>query len=54
MPGDLVMMPHGPGDMRLLAGEQGAGLALCRFRFAPDSLPGMIATLLQCIHITRA
>jgi AraC-like DNA-binding protein len=52
--GDLVMLPRGPGDLRLMAEGEGATVVLCRFRFAPDTLPGMMATLPRCIHIRRA
>jgi hypothetical protein len=52
--GDLVMLPRGAGDLRLAAMDGPATLVLCRFRFEPDSLPGMLSTLPRCVHIRRA
>jgi AraC-like DNA-binding protein len=52
--GDLVMLPRGAGDLRLAAPDDPAAMVLCRFRFDPDSLPGMMSALPECIHIRRA
>jgi AraC-like DNA-binding protein len=51
--GELVMLPHGAGGLRLAASDVPATIVLCRFRFDPDSLRGMIVALPQCIHIRR-
>ncbi len=52
--GDLVMLPRGAGGLRLAASDASLTMVLCRFRFDPDSLPGMLSSLPQCIHIRRA
>ncbi|VTZ25787.1 AraC-type DNA-binding protein [Methylocella tundrae] len=52
--GDLVMLPRGAGDLRLTASGGPATMVLCRFRFDPDSLRGMVSALPGCIHIRRA
>jgi hypothetical protein len=52
--GDLVMLPRGAGDLRLAASGDPATMVLCRFRFDPDSLPGMVSALPRYIHIRRA
>ncbi len=52
--GDLVMLPRGAGALRLAASGAPMTAVLCRFRFDPDSLPGMLSSLPQCIHIRRA
>ncbi len=52
--GDLVMLPHGAGALRLAAAGAGATLVLCRFRFETDSLRGMVSALPDCIHIRHA
>jgi AraC-like DNA-binding protein len=52
--GDLVMLPRGAGDLRLAASGAPMTTVLCRFRFDPGSLPGMLSSLPQCIHIRRA
>jgi AraC-like DNA-binding protein len=52
--GDLVMLPHGAGDLRLVTADAPATIVLCRFRFDTDSLPGMIIALPPYIHIRRA
>ncbi|MGC1305070.1 MAG: AraC family transcriptional regulator [Caulobacteraceae bacterium] len=52
--GDLLLLPRGPGDLQLLAGDGPAAAVVCRFWFDPDSLRGMIFALPQCIHIRRA
>jgi AraC-like DNA-binding protein len=52
--GDLVLMPRGPGGLRLAASHPEVAVVLCRFWFDPDSLRGMIVALPQCIHIRRA
>jgi len=51
--GDLVMLPRGAGELRLAASDASAAMVLCRFRFDPDSLRGMVSALPQCIHIRR-
>jgi AraC-like DNA-binding protein len=52
--GDLVMLPHGAGALRLAAEGTAATMLLCRFRFETDSLRGMVSALPDCIHIRRA
>jgi AraC-like DNA-binding protein len=52
--GDLVLLPRGAGDLRFVASGTPATVILCRFRFDPDSLRGMIFALPQCIQIPRA
>ncbi|MDR3510331.1 MAG: AraC family transcriptional regulator [Caulobacteraceae bacterium] len=52
--GDLVLLPHGPGDLRLMASDGAAAVVACRFWFDPDSLRGMIFALPRYVHITRA
>jgi AraC-like DNA-binding protein len=51
--GDLVLLPRGPGDARLIA-PQDATVIVCRFWFDPDSLRAMIFALPPFIHIGRA
>jgi AraC-like DNA-binding protein len=51
--GDLVLLPRGAGDLRFAASNTATTVILCRFRFDPDSLRGMILALPQCIHIRR-
>lgn len=52
--GDLVMLPHGAGDLRLIGPDVPSALVLGRFRFDADSLRGMIFALPHVIHIPRA
>jgi AraC-like DNA-binding protein len=52
--GDLVMLPHGAGDLRFAAADAPATIVLCRFRFDADSLPGLVIALPPYIHIGRA
>jgi AraC-like DNA-binding protein len=52
--GDLVMLPRGAGDLRLAASAVPVTMVLCRFRFDPDSLRGMVSALPKCIHIRQA
>jgi AraC-like DNA-binding protein len=52
--GDLVMLPHGAGDLRLAASGGPATMVLCRFRFDIDSLRGMVSALPDRIHIRQA
>ncbi|MDO9426829.1 MAG: AraC family transcriptional regulator [Methylobacterium sp.] len=52
--GDLVLLPRGPGASRLLASGGDARVIVCRFRFDPYSLRGMISALPRCLHIQRA
>jgi AraC-like DNA-binding protein len=51
--GDLVLLPRGAGDLRFTASDTLTTVILCRFRFDPDSLRGMIFALPQCIQIRR-
>jgi AraC-like DNA-binding protein len=52
--GDLVLLPRGPGDKRLVAPRPGATVIMCRFWFDPNSLRAMIFALPHIIHIRRA
>jgi AraC-like DNA-binding protein len=52
--GDLLLLPRGAGDLRMVASGTPATVVVCRFRFDPDSLRGMIFSLPPCIHIRRA
>ncbi|MCB8882655.1 AraC family transcriptional regulator [Acidisoma cellulosilytica] len=49
--GDLLLLPHGGGNRRLSASGGPANAVVCRFRFDPDSLRGMIMALPNFIHI---
>ncbi len=49
--GDLLMLPNGAKNLRLRAFEAPATVMVCRFRFDPDSLRGMIVVLPDYIHI---
>ncbi|PNG27072.1 AraC family transcriptional regulator [Methylocella silvestris] len=51
--GDLVLLPRGRGESRLVASRQRVMVVVCRFWFDPDSLRGMIFALPQRIHIPR-
>jgi AraC-like DNA-binding protein len=51
--GDLLLLPRGAGDLGLVASDAPAAIILCRFRFDPDSLKGMVSALPQSIHIRR-
>jgi AraC-like DNA-binding protein len=52
--GDLVLLPRGAGELRFKVQGASATVILCRFRFDPDSLRGMIFALPRHIHIRRA
>jgi AraC-like DNA-binding protein len=52
--GDLILLPHGAGDVHLIGYEATATVIVCRFRFDPDSLRGMIVALPPYIHIGGA
>lgn len=52
--GDLAMLPHGAGDLRLIGPDAASTLVLGRFRFETDSLRGMVFALPPVIHIPRA
>ena len=52
--GDLVMLPHGGCNVRSASSHAPAAVALCRFRFDPDSLRGMVFALPKYIHIRQA
>jgi AraC-like DNA-binding protein len=52
--GDLLLLPHGDDGLRLLAFGASATAVLCRFRFDPGSLRGMVAGLPRYIHIGMA
>lgn len=51
--GDLVLLPLGPGTSRLVASDSDAVVIVCRFRFDPYSLRGMISALPRRIQIPR-
>ena len=52
--GDLLLLPHGDRDRRLLAFEGPATAVVGRFRFDPDSLRSMVMALPPFIHIDAA
>jgi AraC-like DNA-binding protein len=52
--GDLVLLPHGPGALRLIAANPDVSLVVCRFWFDPDSLRGMVFALPDFIHIRHS
>jgi AraC-like DNA-binding protein len=52
--GDLLLLPRGAGDLRLVASATPATIIVCRFWFDLESLRGMIFALPQCIQIQRA
>jgi AraC-like DNA-binding protein len=49
--GDLLLLPHGGGDLRLSASGGEAKAVIGRFRFDPDSLRSMVMALPSFIHI---
>ncbi len=51
--GDLLLLPHGPGDLCLAAENVPAALIICHFWFDPDSLRCMVFALPPWIHIRR-
>ncbi|WP_213738587.1 AraC family transcriptional regulator [Bradyrhizobium sp. dw_411] len=51
--GDLVLLPRGAGGLRLTASDTSTTVILCRFRFDPDSLRGMIFAMPQYIQIRK-
>jgi len=51
--GDLMLLPHGAEAAPQLAAESSAELLICRFRFEPGQLPGMVSALPALIHIGR-
>jgi len=51
--GDLLLLPHGPGLMRLAATEAPTAFIICRFWFDPDSLRVMVLALPPWIHIRK-
>jgi AraC-like DNA-binding protein len=53
-PGDLVLLPHGPRDLRLTVGTSPAAVVICRFWFDPDSLQEMLFALPTMIHVQQA
>lgn len=52
--GDLVMFPRRADDIRLEAAGVPVAMVVCRFRFDPGSLRGMVSGLPRCIRIRRA
>jgi AraC-like DNA-binding protein len=52
--GDLVLLPRGARDLRFTAASTATTVILCRFRFDPDSLRGMIFALPQYIRLRKA
>lgn len=52
--GDLVMAPRGGCALRPANAEAPASLVVCRFRFDPESLRGMVSALPDYIQIRRA
>jgi AraC-like DNA-binding protein len=53
-PGDLVLLPRGPRDLKLTVGESPAAVVVCRFWFDPDVLQDMLFALPTLIHIRQA
>lgn len=51
--GDLLLLPHGSGDLRLTAANTPSAFIICRFWFDPDSLRVMLLTLPRWIHIRK-
>jgi AraC-like DNA-binding protein len=51
--GELLLLPHGPRDMRLTAREAPATYIMCSFWFDRDSLRVMVYALPQWIHISK-
>jgi AraC-like DNA-binding protein len=52
--GDLVLLPRGPGDLKLTVGESPAAVVVCRFWFDPNILQEMVLALPALIHIRHA
>jgi len=51
--GDLVLLLRDADDVRFTASDASTTVILCRFRFDPDSLRGMIFALPPCIRIRQ-
>jgi hypothetical protein len=51
--GDLLLLPHGSGDLTLSAAGGAANFIICRFWFDPDSLRVMVFALPRWIHVRR-
>src|SRR5579859_4977291 len=51
--GDLLLLPHGAEAAPRLTAESAAELLICRFRFEPGQLPGMVSALPALIHVER-
>jgi AraC-like DNA-binding protein len=49
--GDLLLLQPSPENLRLVALEGSAAVVVCRFRFDPDSLRGMVEALPRYVHI---
>jgi AraC-like DNA-binding protein len=52
--GDLLLLPPSAEPLRLVAVEGPATVVICRFRFDPDRLRGMVVALPRYIHIDAA
>jgi AraC-like DNA-binding protein len=52
--GDLVLLPHGPRDLKLTVGASPAAVVVCRFWFDPDILQEMVFALPTLIHLRQA
>jgi AraC-like DNA-binding protein len=52
--GDLLLLPHGAEAAPRLVAATKSQLLICRFRFEPDQLPGMVSALPALIHIGTA
>lgn len=53
-PGDLVLLPRGPRELKLTVGASPAAVFVCRFWFDPDTLQEMAFALPTLIHIRQA
>ncbi|MBB3458988.1 AraC-like DNA-binding protein [Rhizobium sp. BK313] len=52
--GGLLLLPHGPADLRLVPDNAPAAFVACHFWFDPDSLRGMLLALPPWIYIRRS
>ncbi|QXI27324.1 AraC family transcriptional regulator [Pseudomonas vanderleydeniana] len=52
--GDLILLPHDPSGISIVAGEEAVALVICRFWFDASSFQAMLFTLPRLIHIGKA
>ncbi|MCA8060003.1 helix-turn-helix transcriptional regulator [Burkholderia cepacia] len=52
--GELLLLPRGPGSLRISALDQPANVVVCHFWFDPASQPDLLLTLPAMIHLRQA